>query len=317
MRLKPLGTRKFLQAVLTLQGIPGVVGVFWGQRKRGERWTREPCLCVHVQWKRPRSQIPADELFPKQLNGFPIDVLDVGQPLLFSADRVLDHTDEIMAPGLGNPRNGTITALAYTPAGTMALLSGHVALPLEQGTILRDFQTAGQPGLVRFIDPVATDIPGYVQRGQFSNGRAVDWALVSIPDIDYSELMTKHYAAGTGTPLPVCTTPLEAEALVYHYSRLQPRRRLFRGRIRQVTVGELGFTAPDGTQATYSEVIVISSPAEHPFSLPGDSGSLVVDGNERVIGSVIGGTQDGTTSYVAPIQALLPCLGPIGRYFFA
>jgi hypothetical protein len=316
MRLKPKTSQSFLHALLTLYGIPGVVGVGWGQRRRGRRWTDELCLCAHVKKKRPMSRVPRDERFPARLNGFPIDVLEVGELRLYASnDRMLDHTDEVEAPGTDGPRTGTISALAYTPSGTLALLAGHVALPLRGGRIVRDFK-GGPAAPISFADPVLSHIPGKVLKGEFENGRALDWALASLPKIDPDELLTKHYAAGQETPLAIRRTTLVAKRPVFHYSRLSSRRRILRGFIRQVAPVGVEFTAPDETPATYSGLTMVTSQPGYPFSLEGDSGSLVVDENDEVIGTIVGGKGDGTTTYVAPIKELMSAVGSVGRYFF-
>jgi hypothetical protein len=61
-----------------LMRYPNVVGVSEGVRMRGGRPTGEASLVVYVERKIPRDQLGEDELLPRQVDGVPVDVVEVG-----------------------------------------------------------------------------------------------------------------------------------------------------------------------------------------------------------------------------------------------
>jgi hypothetical protein len=72
---------------------PNVVGVTEGTRMRAGRLTGEPALVVLVSGKVPRTKLPKGSLLPSELDGIPIDVIEVG-PI-----------EALGAPTAGRPRS--------------------------------------------------------------------------------------------------------------------------------------------------------------------------------------------------------------------
>jgi hypothetical protein len=66
-----------------LLGYPNVVGTAVGLRTRGGRPSDERCLVVYVQRKVPESELAEEEVLPREVEGVPVDVVEVGrvQPL--------------------------------------------------------------------------------------------------------------------------------------------------------------------------------------------------------------------------------------------
>jgi hypothetical protein len=62
-----------------LLGLPNVVGVGVGLRQRAGRQTGELAITVMVQRKVPRSQLAEADVIPSQLEGVPVDVVEVGK----------------------------------------------------------------------------------------------------------------------------------------------------------------------------------------------------------------------------------------------
>jgi hypothetical protein len=69
------------------------------------------------------------------------------------------------------------------------------------------------------------------------------------------------------------------------------------------TISNIALEMRFGTY-TFDLHIEVGSPADHPFSVGGDSGALVYDEQERAVGILIGGNQS-TRSYVTPIDRVL------------
>ena len=64
--------------VAFLLGLPNVVGVGVGLRIRRGEPTGEVALVVLVNKKVPDAELAPHELIPKELDGIPVDVLEVG-----------------------------------------------------------------------------------------------------------------------------------------------------------------------------------------------------------------------------------------------
>lgn len=55
-----------------------VIGVGIGIRKREGIYTGEVALIVMVQKKLPRTELPAEDLLPNEIEGVPVDIQEVG-----------------------------------------------------------------------------------------------------------------------------------------------------------------------------------------------------------------------------------------------
>lgn len=63
----------------TLLSYPNVVGVAEGIRTRRGKPTGDRCLVVYVSRKLPKSKLGASELLPREIDGVPVDVVEVGK----------------------------------------------------------------------------------------------------------------------------------------------------------------------------------------------------------------------------------------------
>ena len=61
-----------------------VVGVAEGIRIRRGKPTGQPCIVVYVERKVPRAKLDNGDLIPRQIEGVPVDVVEVGriEPML-------------------------------------------------------------------------------------------------------------------------------------------------------------------------------------------------------------------------------------------
>ena len=62
-----------------LMRYPNVVGVAEGIRVRAGTPTGEACLVVYVSRKVPAAQLRPDEILPPEIEGVPVDVVEVGR----------------------------------------------------------------------------------------------------------------------------------------------------------------------------------------------------------------------------------------------
>lgn len=56
-----------------------VIGVGVGYRSRAGKITEEVAIIVMVTRKQPRAEIPEGDLLPREIEGIPVDVQEVGQ----------------------------------------------------------------------------------------------------------------------------------------------------------------------------------------------------------------------------------------------
>jgi len=61
-----------------LMGLPNVVGTGIGYRQRDGQPTDELCLVAMVSRKLEQSELPAEAILPRELDGVPIDVIETG-----------------------------------------------------------------------------------------------------------------------------------------------------------------------------------------------------------------------------------------------
>jgi hypothetical protein len=283
----------------------GVLGVFWGAGKQGEVWTDEPCLVVHVRRKRAPEQL-GTECLPRRRAGFRVDVLAVGRP----SHHWLDPTDPVQCEDPDRGRS-SITALGRRSGRTYAVLSGHGTLPAD-GDQLPGQYDPSSPMRVRALDPQGSTYGGQLLAGRLD--ARCDFTLAWM-EVEAEEANHFHYAAGGYPPHTVRRAPLRAAEEVAHYSSLRRRRMI--GRVRHIAAGHMSLPGYGGHDYPYLDLAVVESPDPSvPFSLPGDSGSLVVDGQRRVIGTVVAGEPSRNISYVLPITGTVAALGANARPFF-
>ena len=281
--------------------VPGVTGVYIGRPTRRGKVRDEEAIVAHVRWKRDERDLRPHEIIPPTVAGMRTDVLEVGVPRTTS----LDHTDPVRV--FDSSRRGSLTVVARTAGKAVALTAGHVVLPYD-GTprISRCYPFEGGPEDV----PVAAADPsaphdGILLRGRF--GGPVDWAVIRF-DAGPAETEPAHWAALAEAPLPVRGQVLEPGTPVLHAS--VTRRKRIRGEIDGYSPIPVNLRV-DGVLEQYVGVVVVRSTDGEDFSIPGDSGSLVVDDERKAWGVVIGCSNDGRLAFVL---TLAPAIGQLGRY---
>jgi hypothetical protein len=239
---------------------PGVVCVGWGKRHTKGRWYREPCLSVHVKEK-----IEPDELgrrkFRKTLHGHRVDVIEVGEPVAHQ----LDVASLLAAPGIGE--FSTVTALTVDGNDGFALTSGHAVAGTNEVT-LRDG---------------ATTIRGVVEDQAVGTG-AVDWGIVRFANAA-AEIDVEHRAVARSCPLPATVDVAQGTA-VQHYSAR--RSGLVGGEVQSVVL-----TSIEIGGILYTDLLAIMPTDGVSFSVPRDSGSLVVQESDGLaVGAIVGGPKE-------------------------
>lgn len=302
--IRSRGKRK-LEAARVLSDFPGVVGVFWAQRHRGGAWREERCLSVHVHTKRPRGEIPRDQLLPERASGYPVDVFEVGDVSVHA--RSLDHTDRAHPDASCSSAGSSVTLVTYREGeGAYALLSGHGVLPIEGGCFL---PAPGPTPRHVFVSDESSVFDGLLINGVVSS--SADYALACFPDLSADEAWTRHCLAGRCPVRFRSSVPAFGEVL-RHYSVI--RRDYRRARFKGVSLTPVKFRCGGVGDLWYDDLLSVETDQPEPFSTKGDSGSLAVDDIGRAVGTVVGG--NGSTSYILRTTSIATRLWDSFGWFF-
>ncbi len=170
---------------------------------------------------------------------------------------------------------------------------------------MKSFDASGAPKFVDVHDNTGVTHRGRLLRGRVGAGMPYDFAVARFDDSVQPE--TFHLAAGRRAPFPLRSSSLVNGEPVFHYSSLRGRR--IRGVFRQISTAPVELRLPDGTFTQYANVLVVANENGVPFSRNGDSGSLVVDDANHVIGAILGSSVNAGLAYVVDlefIEALVP-----------
>lgn len=228
----------------------------------------------------------------------------------------LDHTDEVWAGRGTRARQSTLTGLRQLGSDVLVLVSGHGVLPFDgNGRIVTDFEAGGsETAAVTINDGAGGFFEGLVLAGAFGAGQCRDWAIVKVPNMSEELYDAWHAAAGRGAPFRLRTEPISAGLLVWHVSRLPHRPQRAFGRVVDPSLPSADVRVSDDSLRSYANVIRVDGARGLAFSVEGESGSLVVDDEQRVVGTVVAG--NGQVSYVLPGRALAQTLAARGFHDF-
>ena len=307
-----------------LLGIPGVNAVDINEKITNGKPTGILCIVVFVDEKRPKTRVKKEELIPNEIEGIPTDVQEE-KNVLHSTSLLLKeaapHEDTTkyaelhggisigpcrsvyMAPPevpvAGNyVFTGTLGAMVKdrTTNALMALTNFHVAC-IDDGWSVGD--TMAQPSLVDGGNCPA-DRFGTLTRAVLSEN--IDGAVISLDQ-------GAKYACTIEDIGDVRGTAAASQNMVVRK----------RGRTTGLTYGSVSSTDLTvsmpygdgiGVRTLKHQIRVNPDTIQNPrFSDHGDSGSVVVNGENKVIGLLYGGTLSGSVSYLNPIQKVLDELG--------
>lgn len=247
---------------------------------------------------------PADAL--AELDSLPVQFAAVGQPRAHQ----LDWQSAARMPG--TTRHGTFTVLAKGDDGARALLSGHVCLPHH----VHDYPGNGAPQDVKIDAAQGQQVQHTARLLRGSLGGQVDFGLAHFPTAKPADTDPTQRAADDTPPLRRRRSVLAVDEPVHHFSR---ERNKIDGIIREFAAAPVKLEVGDEL-VEYTGIVVVKTmpgaPADHHFSLPGESGSLVVDDSRRAWGVILGASKDLTSAYVLTLPPLLNKLGADADRFF-
>lgn len=297
--------RRVSSEVMTM---PGVVGVFWGHRRRGQDWSKERVLCVHVERK---GAVRAVDEVPARMGRYATDVIEVGAPMCHG---LLDTTDSAVTSGPFFRRTSSVSAVGVNTEGVFALLSGHGSLPALNGKIMRGgaWDVPGKRPRIEVSEPDGSVFAGEILRGAITPRS--DSALVAFAGLDPERAFRGHlFSHGR---VRVRLSPPKLGTNVKQYGTV--RRATMTGFVRQVlSSNSIRLGMPDQTRSDYADVLLVSpNPFQGPFSVRGESGSLVLTDKNEAIGTIVGGSSDGSVSYVLGLGGVKSMLGKRFSVFF-
>lgn len=299
----------------------GVVAVDIGEKVTDGEVTGEPAILVFVEHKRPLDEVPEDERIPAAINGVRTDVVEMQIELQTPLVKVDDDIVAQLDPGSYRPlRGGTSMGpdRSFWLEPPEVPVAGNYRSVGTLGAFVTDRASGARMALTNFhVAAVDTawsvgDVmvqPGHPDGAGVGFGRLsravlsenVDGAVVAVD-------------AGVGSECDVVDigriTGSRAAAI-----GMAVRKRGRTTNLTASTVASVDATVSvpygDGLGTrTLRNQIRINRPAAGPrFSDRGDSGSVIVDDDERVVGLLFAGAVDGSTTFANPIAAVLNELG--------
>jgi len=297
---------------------PGVVGVDINEKVSNGKPTGELAIVVYVEKKKPKTQLGAGEAIPKEIEGIPTDVkeekieLHAAKVALVDVVPLIDatkyttlhggismgpcrsvHLDPPDVPSSGNYIFvGTLGAIVTDRAtkAAMALTNFHVAC-VDSGWAVGNAQC--QPGRVD-AGSCPADTFGTLTRAALSTH--VDGAVVTIQAGKTTDCSIEQIGAVKGQAAAVLNSAVRK-----------------RGRTTGLTFGKVNSIDASvtinygdglGNHTLKNQIRIEPDTAQSAqFSDHGDSGSVVVDSANKVIGLLFGGSSAAT--YANPIQFVL------------
>jgi hypothetical protein len=313
-----------------LLAMENVVGVGVGNKIVGGVDTGEEAVVIFVVKKKSETELKAESIVPMKVDDAPTDVVEVGTLRLLGTERTSYQRPASPGVSVGHYMStaGTLGAIVYDKKTNepYILSNNHVIANINDGSNGRSKlgDPILQPGpydggtvekntianLVKFV-PIHSIHYGNSNSGEFiptdemyrSKSNKVDCALAKpvSPDAVSPEVMGLGKVNGT------------AEAGV-------GTKVVKSGRTSEVTKGKV--TAVNATlKVNFDENeygIFEGQMVSNMKSLPGDSGSIVVDGDNRAVGLLFAGSD--TATIINPIKSVcdsldvyIPDIGPVSQ----
>jgi len=306
---------------------PNVVGVGSGFRTVHARRTDEPCVIAMVERKMPRAALAPDSIIPAELDGIPTDVVQVGR-LSALASR-LEH----IRPAPGGVSIGHYKVTAGTLGCVVRDRMTNTRLLLSNNHVLANCNDAVagdpilQPGAVDGGD-VPDDVLARLERWvplRFASGPATCGLAQTYARIgnQIARLTGSHHVVDVGWNDPEAFNEVDAALAAPLSDDMVSDEILDIGVVGGTTPARLGMLARKSGRTsgfTTGTVIVLDASVDihygersarfvnqvvtTPMSTPGDSGSLLVEGQSLLaVGLLFAGSDQATI--FNPIQTVL------------
>lgn len=284
-----------------IMGLPNVVGVGLGRKIRGGHDMGTEALVVLVETKVHRNALPANATVPAEIDGILTDVIQVGRLSAVRPDRGSSIRKKRVrpAPGgvsIGHPdiTAGTLGVMVWDSDGPLILSNNHVLANSSTNFSGKPvvFTPTLQPGPYDGAIPVE-DVIGNVERfvplkRRGSNRFDAAVTRPASPDLLSPEILEIGTLSGVADP--------EIDMKVIKSGRSSGVTRGI------ITVVDATVSVDYGDYALRFDRQVVTDLV----SDGGDSGSVIVDGDRRVLGLLFAGSDEVTVfSPAAPLAKTL------------
>ena len=302
---------------------PGVVGVDIGEKVSSGNATGEVGILVFVKQKKPLADLDPEEVVPLDLGGIKTDVQEM--------EIELQSARQLLRPGRqvdGSAYPTLAGGISMGPARSVFKEPPEVEEPGEHlfvgtlGALVRDRASGAVMAMTNFhvacVDDSWSEGDRMVQPGRPDGGHETDDQFGSLTRAVLSEdtdgaVVTvdedREWAAAV-------TAIGEVAGAVTAESGMEVQKR---GRTTEHTYGTVASTEATlsldygtglGTRTFRRQVrITTDSARSDRFSDGGDSGSVVMNADNNVVGLLFAGSTDGSTTFANPVATALDELG--------
>ncbi len=290
-----------------LRAIPGVVHVSVGLKEKNGKLSDQLCIRVYVKEKKSSQEVPVAEKIPPQVNGIPTDVHTVRQ-FSFATDstlyRPIHGGIQISNRIVDLTEDGSNTQLSRGTLGCCAIdNTDHAPVLLSNWHVLyansgRDGDKVFQPAPTSIANVDLADVPlrpedntnkiGVLRRSAITD--KVDGAIAAIDVSSCCHCCGIHYSSEL-TGLSVAGRPPRNTIV----GDEPPVSGMAVFKVGQATLRTEGVVTDDnypqfsitksGTTYTFTGQIAIQNVDQtKPFGVHGDSGSVVINLNNKIVG---------------------------------
>ena len=294
-----------------LMKIPGVIAVGVGLKKVKGEYKRQPCFKVTVERKKSSAELKTGEKIPDLIYGFRTDVIEISHGL-----STVDGNK--YRPLIGGCKIGTSSTSGYGTMGCLVkrnsdnkilLLSNWHVLSSNPDTVEND--RVGQPSHNGCCSCCACNEIGKIVDGRFRTGN-MDAAIALLngqdetadttPEEKYlKEILQIGYIAGSATPQSMET--------VFKYGA---RSEFTKGQITndsEVTNVLYDNYTPNVTISRSGQLEITPATGFPKFQDRGDSGSVIVNEKQEVVGLNYAADLAAGIGYATSILPILSTLG--------
>jgi len=286
---------------------PGVTGIGVGYREVKGEESDEPSIRVYVKKKRP--DISKDESVPSEIDGVKTDIIEEDQEAIaynnFGMARA-EPSEGLLVGGAGigpartfgnnKPNSGTIGIVIGGQNEPMILSSYHV-LAVDNNYVNNPLisQPAGTQNYVAVLGQAVLmgNVDAAIARVNGGSRQRVNSGILDIGQV-----------TGTASRADVEQMWLSKNNIVRKRGNVTKLRQ---GRITDIDwEGSIQY-AYSPVHPFENQIQISPLPGGPEFSLPGDSGSAIVDGSNRIIGLLVGGVghKYSVANYIEDVQGYL------------
>ena len=284
-------------------GLENIQGIGIGIRKAGQSYTGELAVKVFVVEKVPMSKVHPSCAIPTEVNGYPVDVEDIGEinSFVYTA-RYARPVPCGVSCGETHITAGTIGCLVVLNNNKLCILSNnHVLANVNQAPIGSPIVQPGPLDGGRMPADLIAKLERFIPIN-FPGPNLVDCAAASTA----TSLVKPNHVTYRLNPRPV------APSLNLSVMKNGRTTQSTMGLVTAIHVNSVSVNYGNGKIGVFNDQVIIQGIAGRPFSAGGDSGSLIVTSNtHQPVALLFAGSA--THTIANPIGNVISALG-INRF---